>query len=468
MKPVIALIGRPNVGKSTLFNCLTRSRDALVADQPGMTRDRNYGEGRIGDHAFIVIDTGGLSGEREDLDQRMAQQVWQAVTEADAVLFIVDARDSLLPGDEDIARQLRQLNKPVSLVINKIDGVDADVAASEFYRLGMGEPYAIAAAHGRGVASLVEQVFAQFPEAEMAEQEKPAGIKIAIVGKPNVGKSTLVNRILGEERVLALDLPGTTRDSIYIPFNRDGQDYVLIDTAGVRRRGKVSNVLEKFSVIKALQAIEEANVVVFVIDARQGVSDQDAHLLGFVLDAGRALVLAVNKWDGMTQDDKTSVKSELQRRLQFAEFARLHFISALHGTGVGNLFQSINRAYDSATKDLSTPYLTRILEDAVSAHQPPLVRGRRIKLRYAHQGGRNPPVIVIHGNQTEEVPRAYQRYLSNTFRDVLQLQGTPLRIEFKTGKNPYEGKRNVLTKRQITRKNRLKQYIQKKNKKQKK
>lgn len=464
MKPVIALIGRPNVGKSTLFNCLTRSRDALVADQPGMTRDRNYGEGCAGEHAFIVIDTGGLSGEREDLDQRMAQQVWQAVTEADAVLFMVDARDGLLPGDEDIARQLRQLNKSVTLVINKIDGVDSDVAASEFFRLGMGEPCAIAASHGRGVSNLIEHVFEQFPEAETAEQEKFSGIKIAIVGKPNVGKSTLVNRILGEERVLAMDLPGTTRDSIYIPFKRDEQDYVLIDTAGIRRRGKVSNVLEKFSVIKALQAIEEANVVVFVVDAKQGVSDQDAHLLGFVLDAGRALVMAVNKWDGMTQEDKTSVKSELQRRLQFVEFAKLHFISALHGTGVGNLFQSIRRAYSSATKDLSTPRLTRILEDAVSAHQPPLVRGRRIKLRYAHQGGRNPPVIVIHGNQTEEVPKAYQRYLSNTFRDVLQLQGTPLRVEFKTGKNPFEGKRNVLTQRQITRKKRLKRYIQKQKK----
>ena len=465
MKPVIALVGRPNVGKSTLFNCLTRSRDALVADQPGMTRDRNYGEGRSEEYAFIVIDTGGLSGEREDLDQRMAQQVWQAVAEADAVLFIVDARDGLVPGDEDIAQQLRQLNKAVTLVINKIDGIDVNVAGAEFYRLGLGDPCAIAAAHRRGITSLVEHVFKQFPDAEAGTEEKPSGIKIAIVGKPNVGKSTLVNRILGEERVLALDMPGTTRDSIYIPFNRDNQDYVLIDTAGIRRRGKVYDVLEKFSVIKALKAIEEANVVVFVVDAKQGVSDQDAHLLGFVLDAGRALVMAVNKWDGMLQEDKTTVKNELQRRLRFVEFAKLHFISALHGTGVGNLFQSIRQAYASATKDLSTPQLTRILEDAVSAHQPPLVRGRRIKLRYAHQGGRNPPVIIIHGNQTEDVPSAYQRYLSNTFRDVLQLEGTPLRVEFKTGANPFEGKRNVLTKRQITRKKRLRQHVQKQKKK---
>lgn len=467
MKPVIALVGRPNVGKSTLFNCLTRSRDALVADQPGMTRDRNYGEGKVGEHAFIVIDTGGLSGEREDLDQRMAQQVWQAVTEANAVVFIVDARDGLLPGDEDIARQLRQLNKSVILVLNKIDGIDADVAAADFHRLGMGEPCAIAAAHGRGISTLVEHVFQQFPEAILAEEEKPTGIKIAIVGKPNVGKSTLVNRILGEERVLALDMPGTTRDSIYIPFNRDKQDYVLIDTAGIRRRGKVNDVLEKFSVIKALQAIEEANVVVFVVDAKQGVSDQDAHLLGFVLDAGRALVMAVNKWDGMSEEDKTTVKSELQRRLGFVEFARLHFISALHGTGVGNLFKSILKAYASASKDLSTSRLTKILEDAIEAHQPPLVRGRRIKLRYAHQGGRNPPLIVIHGNQTEQVPNAYRRYLINTFRDVLQLEGTPLRVEFKTGANPYEGKRNVLTQRQIARKKRLKKYIQKKSRQKK-
>ena len=465
MKPVIALVGRPNVGKSTLFNCLTRSRDALVADQPGMTRDRNYGEGRSEEYAFIVIDTGGLSGEREDLDQRMAQQVWQAVAEADAVLFIVDARDGLVPGDEDIAQQLRQLNKAVTLVINKIDGIDVNVAGAEFYRLGLGDPCAIAAAHRRGITSLVEHVFKQFPDAEAGTEEKPSGIKIAIVGKPNVGKSTLVNRILGEERVLALDMPGTTRDSIYIPFNRDNQDYVLIDTAGIRRRGKVYDVLEKFSVIKALKAIEEANVVVFVVDAKQGVSDQDAHLLGFVLDAGRALVMAVNKWDGMLQEDKTAVKNELQRRLRFVEFAKLHFISALHGTGVGNLFQSIRQAYASATKDLSTPQLTRILEDAVSAHQPPLVRGRRIKLRYAHQGGRNPPVIIIHGNQTEDVPSAYQRYLSNTFRDVLKLEGTPLRVEFKTGTNPFEGKRNVLTKRQITRKKRLRQHVQKQKKK---
>ena len=464
MKPTIALIGRPNVGKSTLFNCLTRSRDALVADQPGMTRDRKYGEGRLGDHAYIVVDTGGLSGESEDLDIRMAEQVWLAATEADAILFLVDARDGLVPGDHTIAQRLRQLNKPVQLVVNKIDGMDADVIAAEFYALGLGEPLSIAAAHGRGVATLIENVLTQVSADELVEEESIPGIKIAIVGKPNVGKSTLVNRILGEVRVLALDMPGTTRDSIYIPFQRDETDYVLIDTAGIRRRGRVDNVLEKFSVIKALQAIEQANVVVFVIDAREGITDQDANLLGFVLDTGRALVVAVNKWDGMSVEAKESVKSELDRKLQFVGFARLHFISALHGTGVGNLFTSIRKAYHAATQDLATPVLTRLLEEAVVQHQPPLVNGRRIKLRYAHQGGRNPPVIVVHGNQTDKVPSAYQRFLINYFREKLRLEGTPMRVEFKSGENPFKGKRNKLTARQINRKKRLKKYISKKQK----
>lgn len=461
MKPVIAIVGRPNVGKSTLFNCLTRSRDALVADQPGMTRDRKYGEGKIGDHGFIAIDTGGLSGEAEDLDLRMAKQVWLAAEEADAVLFLVDARDGPVSGDDDIARNLRQLNKPVMLVVNKIDGVDYDVATAEFFALGLGEPYGIAASHGRGVTSLVETLFEKFPEAEVIEEENYKGIKIAVVGKPNVGKSTLVNRMLGEERVLAMDMPGTTRDSIYIPFERNGEDYVLIDTAGVRKRGRVDNVLEKFSVIKALQAIERANVVVFVVDAQEGVSDQDANLLGFVLDAGRALVVTINKWDGMANEEREWVKSELHRKLQFVNFAKFHFISALHGTGVGDLYESIHSAYNAATKDLATPLLTNILEDAVSAHQPPMVNGRRIKLRYAHQGGRNPPIIVIHGNQTDKVPNAYRRYLVNVYRDQLQLLGTPVRVEFKAGKNPFEGNRNKLTKRQVSKKQRLRRHTQK-------
>ena len=460
MKPVIALVGRPNVGKSTLFNCLTRSRDALVADQPGLTRDRKYGEGCIDDTHFIVIDTGGLSGDPDNLDVLMADQVWQAVNEADVVLFITDARQGVLPGDQEIARLLRRSNKSIHLVVNKIDGVNRDLVLADFYGLGFGEPVAISAAHNRGVHSLIQSVIEQ-GSPQQAEEEQPEGIRIAIVGKPNVGKSTLVNRILGEERVLTYDMPGTTRDSIYIPFTREDQHYVLIDTAGVRRRSRVDDQLEKFSVIKTLQAIEQSNVVVLVIDAQQGISDQDAHLLGYVLEAGRALLIVVNKWDGLAQDQRERVKSELDRRLKFCEFARLIYISALHGTNVGNIFQPLLRAYQAATIDVSTSQLTRILETAVEAHQPPLVRGRRIKLRYAHQGGRNPPVIVVHGNQTEKVPLAYRRYLMNYFIETLHLEGTPVRLEFITGKNPYKDRRNKLTKRQIDKKKRLKRHIKK-------
>ncbi|MGD8570990.1 MAG: ribosome biogenesis GTPase Der [Gammaproteobacteria bacterium] len=460
MKPVIALVGRPNVGKSTLFNCLTRSRDALVADQPGLTRDRKYGDGRIDDREFIVIDTGGLSGNADTLDALMAGQVWQAVNEADIVLFLADARQGVLPDDEEIARRLRRSQKTIHLVVNKIDGVDPDVTLAEFYALGFGEPCAISASNNRGVRSLIESVLTQEAPAE-PEQAQPRGIRIAVVGKPNVGKSTLINRILGEERVLVYDMPGTTRDSIYIPFTRQDQQYVLIDTAGVRRRGRVDDPLEKFSVIKTLQSIDEANVAVMVIDAHQGVSDQDAHLLGYILDAGRALLIIVNKWDGLTPDQRERVKTELDRKLKFCEFARLMFVSALHGTNVGNIFQPLLQAYQSATIDVSTSRLTRILEMAVDAHQPPLVQGRRIKLRYAHQGGRNPPVIVIHGNQTEKVPLTYRRYLMNYFIDAMQLEGTPVRLEFVTGKNPYQGKRNKLTKRQIDKKKRLKRHTSK-------
>jgi GTP-binding protein len=464
MKPVIALIGRPNVGKSTLFNCLTRSRDALVADQPGMTRDRKYGEGRVGDRPYLVIDTGGLSGEKEDIDELMAGQVWQAVEEADAVLFLVDARDGLVSGDEEIARRLRSCSKPVYLVANKIDGSQMDVVVADFYRLGIGQPLGITASQGSGVRSLMEEVLDHLPPAEEEEEPDDLGIKIAIVGKPNVGKSTLINRILGEERVLAYDMPGTTRDSIFVPFERRGQKYTFIDTAGVRRKRKVHDKFEKFSVIKALQAIEQANVVVLVIDAHEGITDQDTHLLGFVLEEGRALVIAVNKWDGLESGERERVKYELGRRLQFVDFAKLYFISALHGTGVGDLFKPIQQAYNSATRQLSTPELTRILEKAVQEHQPPLVRGRRVKLRYAHQGGRNPPLIIIHGNQTQNVPDTYRRYLSNTFRKALRLEGTPVRIDFKTGVNPYEGRKNILTKRQIDKRQRLKKFVKRKSK----
>jgi len=438
MKPVIALVGRPNVGKSTLFNQLTKSRNALVADYPGLTRDRQYGTGRVGDKPYIVVDTGGLSGDAEGVEVQMVDQVHQAIGEADIVLFLVDARAGLMAGDEQIVQQLRRINKPIFVVVNKIDGTDETIGIIDFQGLGMGEPLAIAATHGRNVTRMMQTVLADLPEAEEGdEEEEDGGVKVAIIGRPNVGKSTLVNRIMGEERVVAFDMPGTTRDSIFIPFEREGKEYTLIDTAGVRRRGRVNETVEKFSVIKALQAIEEANVVILVLDAHDGLSDQDATLAGFALDAGRAMVIAVNKWDGLEKNARERMKTELDRRLPFLDFAEMHFISALHGTGVGHLFESVDAAFAAATKKLPTPDLTRTLEDAVSQHQPPMVKGRRIKLRYAHQGGRNPPLIVVHGNQTESMPGAYKRYLVNIFRKVYKLKGTPVRVEFKSGDNPY-------------------------------
>ena len=463
MKPVIALVGRPNVGKSTLFNCLTRSRDALVADLPGLTRDRKYGEGRVGDKPYIVVDTGGLSGNEHGLEELMAGQVWQAVEEASAVLFLVDAHEGLNAADEEIGRRLRLSNKKIYLVVNKVDGSDLQMVIAEFHSLGLGDPYGITASHSGGVAALMDEVLESFPPAVDEEVEQP-GIKIAIVGKPNVGKSTLVNRILGEERVLAYDMPGTTRDSIFVPFERHGKHYTLIDTAGVRRKSRIDDKLEKFSVIKALQAIEEANVVVLVIDAQEGVSEQDAHLLGFVLDTGRALIIAVNKWDGLDPDQRIRVKQELERRLQFVDFAEIRFISALHGTGVGELYAPIESAYAAAYKELPTPQLTKLLEEAVAVHQPQLVKGRRIKLRYAHQGGRNPPIIVIHGNQVDKVPGHYIRFLTKFFREALYLHGTPVRLEFKSSANPYAGKRNTLTPRQMQKKKRLMRHIKKSRK----
>jgi len=465
MKPVIALVGRPNVGKSTLYNCFTRSRDALVADQPGLTRDRKYGEGEFENRQFIVIDTGGLNDEPEAIENLMAEQAWLAIDEADFILFLTDARDGLVVGDEEIANRLRRTGKPVTLVVNKTDGLNADVVQSEFYALGLGEPVSISASHRRGISGLLQQVLIDAEQQDTAGEDQPSGIKVAIVGKPNAGKSTLVNRILGEERVLAFDLPGTTRDSIYIPFKRQEQDYVLIDTAGVRRRGRINDKLEKFSVIKSLQAIEQSNVVVLVIDAHEGITDQDSHLLGYIIESGRALLIAVNKWDGLQESERERVKYELQRKLQFCEYAKIFFISALHGTGVGELYAPIIKAYQAATINAATSRLTRILEDAVEAHQPPLVRGRRIKLRYAHQGGKNPPIIVIHGNQTEKVPLNYRRYLINCFIEALQLEGTPVRIDFKTSDNPYKGKRNVLTKSQVSKKQRLRKHARRSGKK---
>ncbi len=463
MNPVIALVGRPNVGKSTLFNWLTKTRDALVADYPGLTRDRQYGLGITDDWRYLVVDTGGLSGEREGIDRHMAEQARQAVDEADVVLFLIDAREGLTPADQAIAQELRVTGKPIVLVLNKTDGIDADQAVAEFFALGLGTPHAVAAAHGRGVSALMREVLADFPPNVVQEEEDSSGeIRIAFVGRPNVGKSTLVNRILGEERVVAFDQPGTTRDSIKIPFERDGQAYTLIDTAGVRRRARIKEAIEKFSIIKALQAVESAHVVIMVLDAREGITEQDAHLLGLILEAGRALVLAINKWDGLSPDQRDQVKRELELRLPFLDFAEKRFISALHGTGVGDLFKAVLRAHQSASMKVSTSRLTDLLELALQAHQPPLVRGRRIKLRYAHQGGQNPPVIVIHGNQTERLPGSYKRYLVNYFRDALRLVGTPIRLELKSTSNPYAGRRNTLTPRQERKRQRLMKHIKKK------
>jgi len=464
MLPVIALVGRPNVGKSTLFNRLTRSRDALVADQPGLTRDRKYGIGQLGSHPYLVVDTGGLSGETEGVDLLMEQQVLRAIEEADHVLFLLDAKQGCSGSDQQIAARLRRTGKPVTAVVNKIDGGDPDLAASDFHQLGLGTPAPIAAAHGRGVHALIDQVLAALPEELLGTgpEEETKGTLVAVVGRPNVGKSTLINRLLGEERVVAFDQPGTTRDSQFIPFRHEEKDYTLIDTAGVRRRGRISEAIEKFSVIKTLQAIEQANVVVLVLDAQQGLSDQDANLAGHILESGRALVVAVNKWDGLTPHERQRIKEESERRLGFLRFASWHFISALHGSGVGHLLKAVNRAYANAARKLDTPELNRILQQAVTEHPPPLSRGRRIKLRYAHQGGRNPPIIVIHGNQTEALPSSYKRFLSNRFREVLGLDGTPIRLEFKTGENPYQGRRNKLTERQQRKRDRLKRHVKKK------
>jgi GTPase len=463
MLPVIALVGRPNVGKSTLFNRLTRTRDAIVANQPGLTRDRKYGVGRLGPRPYVVVDTGGISGDQAGIDGLMARQVQLAIGEADIILLMVDAREGLVAGDEAITAQLRRTGKPITLVVNKTDGLDTTAVTTEFHRLGLGEPVAIAASHGRGVHGLIDQVLAGLPDdtGEPAEVEDP-GIQIAVVGRPNVGKSTLINRLLGEERVVTFDQPGTTRDAIEIPFRRDDRPYTLVDTAGVRRRGRISEAVEKFSVIKTLQAIERANVVLFVLDAQQGISDQDAGLAGHVIDSGRAVVVVINKWDGLSGDQRDRVRSEMQRRLPFLDFAEWRFVSALHGSGVGHLLEVVDRAFAMATIDLKTPELTRILEAAVAEHQPPLVKGRRIKLRYAHQGGRNPPVIIIHGNQTADIPAAYRRYLVNRFREVLGLRGTPLRIEFRTGENPYAGRRNVLTERQKKKRGRMMNFVRRK------
>ena len=443
MKPTLVLVGRPNVGKSTLFNRLTRSRDAIVADIPGLTRDRHYGHGRVGGKPYLVMDTGGLEPVAKDgIMYAMAQQSMQAIDEADKVLFIVDGRQGVTAQDRIIAEQLRKKDQKILLVVNKTEGMPDAVVTAEFYELGLGKPYSISALHGDHVNELAEIALVDFPEFEETHSVC-RHLKIAIIGRPNVGKSTLINTLLGEERVIAYDQPGTTRDSIYIDFEQDGKQYTLIDTAGLRRRGKVKETVEKFSAIKTLQAVEDANVVVLVLDARSEIAEQDAHIADFILQSGRALVVAVNKWDGLDRYQREIIKRELTRKIGFLSFARLHYISALKGTGLQKLLLSIDQAYTAAMADLSTPRLTRALQAAVEKHAPPRGGMSRPKLRYAHQGGSNPPLIVIHGSMLGHVPETYRRYLESFFRDSFNLSGTPVRIEFKSGHNPYANKKSA-------------------------
>ena len=456
MLPVVALVGRPNVGKSTLFNRLTRSREALVADFPGLTRDRRYGEVQCAGRRFVLIDTGGITGREEGIDQAMAEQSFRAVGEADLILFLVDSHDGLTGVDEELARRLRQRSATVLLAANKIDGTNPDVVLADFHRLGFPQVFPLTATQGRGVNALLTAVLAALPETppDSVPAALESSIRVAVVGRPNVGKSTLVNRLLGEERVVVYDQPGTTRDSVYIDYERAGQAYTLIDTAGVRRRKSVDEAVEKFSIVKTLKAIEDAHVTVLMIDASEGLVDQDLHLLGYCIEAGRALVIAVNKWDGLAPERRDWVRRELERRLRFADFVDIHFISALHGSGVGNLYPSIRKAHGAATDKYSTNRLTRILKEAVATHPPPMVRGRRVKPRFAHPGGRNPPLIVIHGSQVESLPDHYVRFLEKTYRRELDLHGTPVRIELKSTVNPFAGRKNELTPRQIARKRR--------------
>jgi GTP-binding protein len=440
MLPTLVLVGRPNVGKSTLFNRLTKTRDALVADLPGLTRDRHYGRGAVGDFPYLVVDTGGFEPLVDSgILAEMARQTLLAIDEADVIIFLVDGRQGLTPQDKVIADRLRRSDRPVFLAVNKTEGMNRGIAAAEFHELGLGDPLSISSAHGEGVRDLVNLVLQEFAPAEIEKpqpdaQEPP---KVAIVGRPNVGKSTLVNALLGEQRVIAFDQPGTTRDSIYIDLERNGKHYTLIDTAGVRRRGKVFEAVEKFSVIKTMQAIEDANVVILVVDAQEGVTEQEAHIAAFILESGRALVVAVNKWDGLDEDKRDWIKREIDRKLQFLDFAKFHYISALKSVGLTPLLQSVDGAYKAAMAKLATPKLTRVLIDAIQQHQPPVSKGIRPKLRYAHQGGSNPPIIVVHGNHTDGIKQSYVRFLEGVFRKAFELSGTPLRVQFKQGENPF-------------------------------
>ena len=441
MLPIIAIVGRPNVGKSTLFNRLTRSRDAIVAAVPGLTRDRHYGRGRVGARPYLAVDTGGFEPVATDgIVHQMARQARQAVDEADAVLFVVDARSGLVPQDRAIAEELRRSGRRVFLVVNKAEGMAPGIAGAEFHGLGMGDPLPISAEHGDSVSDLMDEVLAVLPPSAEISQEEDRHPRIAIIGRPNVGKSTLVNALLGEDRVIVYDEPGTTRDSIHVEFERGGRRYTLIDTAGLRRRGRVSDAPEKFSVMKTLQAIAHANVAVLVLDARQDISEQDAHVAGFILEAGRALVVAVNKWERLPTEERDMVKRALLRKLEFLAFARLHFISALTGQGLEPLMKSVDEAYAAAMARLSTPRLNRVLAAAVAQQAPPRAGVIRPKLRYAHQGGVNPPRIVVHGGALDRIPDTYCRYLERLFREAFQLQGTPLRVELRSGSNPYAGR----------------------------
>ena len=442
MKPTIVLVGRPNVGKSTLFNRMTRSRQALVADIPGLTRDRHYGHGKTGAKSFLVVDTGGFEPvAKGGIYQEMARQTRQAVDEADVVLLLVDARQGLTPLDRQISVELRKTARKLWLVVNKAEGLAHETAVAEFHELGLGEPLTVSASHGEGVHDLVDLVLEEFVADDDGTQLEGKHPKIAIVGRPNVGKSTLVNTLLGEERVIAFDQPGTTRDSIYIDFERNGRAYTLIDTAGVRRRGRVEDVVEKFSVVKTLQAIDDCNVVVLVLDVTQDVSDQDAHLAGFILEAGRALVVAINKWDAADEESRDKTKRDYRRKFNFLDFAPVHYISARDGVGVPALLSSANAAYAAAMAKLSTPKLTRVLLAAVQKQSPPRAGVSRPKLRYAHQGGMNPPLILIHGNALNNVPDSYRRYLERAFMAAFELRGTPVKVLFKQGRNPFAGQR---------------------------
>jgi GTP-binding protein len=465
--PVVAIVGRPNVGKSTLFNALTRTRDALVADMPGVTRDRQYGISRVGPQSCLLVDTGGLVSQAEGIDYLTARQVHQAIEESQLVLFVLSARDGLTGEDEEIATVLRRAGKEIVLVANKVDGMNEATAAVEFARLGMGDAHLVTATHQRGLDAMMTAVDRALPESsdEEGAEEDPDSLRLAIVGRPNVGKSTLVNRLLGEERVMAFDQPGTTRDTISTRLERDGQSYVLIDTAGVRRRARITDAVERFSTIKALQAIEHAHVVVLMLDAGEGLTDQDSTLLGHVLTQGRALVIALNKWDGLDADHRKQVRGELERKLTYVDWAQRVTISALHGSGLQELMDAVQRAWRSATMEFSTPQLTRVLQDAFEAHQPPMRQGRTAKLRYAHAGGKLPPRIVIHGSRTDTIPESYRRYLANRFIKHFKLKGTPLFIDFRDSSNPFKDRKNKLTERQLTKRRRLKKFTARKSRK---